>query len=633
MLDTLRRGAASWIGKILVLIPLVIAFAIWGIADVFRGYGQGEIARVGKSEITVEEFQRAYRSQIDAVSRQFGRRLTPEQARAFGVERNALMQLVGGAAVDSHARELNLALSDEAIAEAVRRDPIFQGTDGKFSKLQFDGLLRQVGLSERAFLASRRRDELRDQVTSAMVQGVTPPAALLDLLYRYREETRVVDHFTIDPAKLAKIAEPDDAALRSTYDAHKRQFVVPESRKLAILYLTEAEVKTRVPVEEAAIRAAFDADKEAFNDPEKRKLQQIAFKDRVAAEAALKAIRGGKSFLDAAKEAGARESDVELGTLTKKQLIDPKIADAAFALAKDAVSEVIEGRFAIVLLKALEIEPGKVRSYEEVKDRIRDRLAGEKARDEIQKLHDQVDDNKAGGKTLKDIAELLKLRFVEIAGTDRSGKAPDGKPALEGPDAQRLLGGAFDGQVGAESEAVELSEGGYAWVDILAITPEKQKEFAEVRDDVKAVWIDLETRKVVADAASRFAERAAKGEAMATLAGQAGGKVETTAPFRRFTAIPGLTEAAVSQAFALPMGRAGSAETQDGKSRVVFLVKDVVPAPPAKPEDTERLRADVIRQMQGDALQAYVAALQARLGVTINEAELRRVTGGGERQP
>ena len=42
---------------------------------------------------------------------------------------------------------------------------------------------------------------------------------------------------------------------------------------------------------------------------------------------------------------------------------------------------------------------------------------------------------------------------------------------------------------------VDLGDGGYAWVDVQAITPDKQKEFADVKAEVKALWHEQETRK------------------------------------------------------------------------------------------------------------------------------------------
>jgi peptidyl-prolyl cis-trans isomerase D len=631
MLDALRRGAASWAAKILLFL-LVISFAIWGVADVFRGYGQGSLARIGEVEISTEEFQRTYQLELDGLARQLGRRLTAEQARAFGVDGRVLSQLLGAAAIDAHARQMRLALSDETVAEAVRRDPMFRGPDGKFSQLTLEGLLRQAGLNERGFLATRRREEVRQQLTTALFTGIMVPDPLLNILHNFREESRVAQYFTLDLDKAINLPEPDEAKLKETYEANKQQFVTPEYRALGLLRITIEEMKKRVPVSEDEIKAAYEQDTQRYTIPEKRRIQQIGFKDRAAAETAAQAIAGGQSFAEAAKGAGAKDSDIELGLLSKKDFIDPKIAEAAFALPLNQVSDVVEGRFTTVLLKVTEIQPGKQRTLDEVKDEVRDRLAGERAAQELQKLYDQVEDNRSAGKPLKEIGELLNLPFQEIAGTDRTGKAPDGKPALEGADAQRILTAAFRGGVGVDSEAVELGDGGYAWLDVRSVVAEKQKPFEDVKDDVKAVWTDLEKRKALSEAASKFVERAKKGEAFDALAQEAGAKLETSKPFKRYGGAPGLPETAVQQAFVVPKDGAAWAASKDGKVRVVLKVTEVTPAPAPEKADLDRLRTDVARQMERDVLAEYLAALQGRLGVTVNEAAFRRLIGVDQQQ-
>jgi peptidyl-prolyl cis-trans isomerase D len=55
MLDAMRRGAVNWLAKILLGL-LIIAFGIWGVADVFRGFGRGTLARIGNTEISGGEF-------------------------------------------------------------------------------------------------------------------------------------------------------------------------------------------------------------------------------------------------------------------------------------------------------------------------------------------------------------------------------------------------------------------------------------------------------------------------------------------------------------------------------------------------------------------------------------------------
>jgi peptidyl-prolyl cis-trans isomerase D len=632
MLDSLRRGAQTWVAKVLFAL-LVVSFGIWGISGSLQGYGQGSLARVGNIEISTAEFQQAYQGQFDNLRRRFGGRITAEQARAFGFDQQVLSQLVGGAAIDNHTRELQLGLSDAAVTERLKRDPRFVGVDGKFSKPAFDAFLRQNGLSERGFLAVSRKDEVRDQMTIALVESVNVPVTMLEIIHKYREETRRIAHFTLDPAKVPAVGEPDDAKLTQTYEQNKRRFMTPERRTGAVLLLTADAVKKTITVSDEDIKAAYEQNPERFAVVERRSIQQIAFPDKAKAEEAAKAIAAGKSFADVAKDAGAKDSDIELGLVTRKQLIDQKIAEAAFKLAKDAVSPVVEGRFSNVLLRVTEIEAGKQKTLAEVSAELKDALATERATAELQKLHDAVDEGRSNGKALKELATTFKLPLVELVDADRAGKAADGKSLIDNPAAEQIMTAVFASKVGVESEPIDLPDGSYAWVDVQSTTPEKQREFADAKADVKALWIETETRKAINDAAAKLVERVVKGEAIETVAAEAGGTVVVTEPSLRGAKPVGLTEQAMNQAFALGTGAASATDTLDGKSRVIFKVVEIIPAPPAKPEQIERIKADLQRQMQSETMASYVVGLQERYEVKINNTAFQRAIGADRDQP
>ena len=89
VLQTLRKGASGWIAKIFLVI-LSLSFLVWGIADVFRGMGATSVASVGSTEISADAFRRQYLDQLQNISRRAGRPITPEQARAFGLDRQIL---------------------------------------------------------------------------------------------------------------------------------------------------------------------------------------------------------------------------------------------------------------------------------------------------------------------------------------------------------------------------------------------------------------------------------------------------------------------------------------------------------------------------------------------------------------
>ena len=632
MLDAMRRGATGWIAKILLLVPLVIAFSIWGIGDVVRRTGTEAVARVGKTDILADEFQRVYQTELNQMSQQFGRRLTPEQARMIGLESRVLSRLIGTSALDQKARQLGLTISDATVADEIRNDPMFFALDGKFSKPAFDAFLRQNSYSEQGYITARRAEDMREHLTDSLLTGAVVPQTMIDTLHRYREETRVIEFVTIDPEKVVKVADPDDARLKEYYESNKRRYVVPEMKKLAALLLPFGDMVKRVNIPDDEIKASYEADKEKFNTPEKRRIQQITLPDKVAAEKAFAVLSKAKDFPAEAAKLGFKETDFDLGILNKRDMIDAKIADAAFSLKKDELSKPIEGQFAIVLLRATEIVAGKQRTLDEVRNEIKDRLAADRAKTEIQALHDKIDDERSGGRPLKDVAAKFQLTVKEIAAIDRQGNGPDGKPVPDVAEAARLALAAFGGNAGTEADAIELGDGGYAWLDALGTTPEKQKPFEEVQAEVKMGWLETEKIKELGSQTAKFVERASKGEVLEALAKETGGKVEKTNAITRNTSPQGLSQPAVAQAFALPKGGVVSAASADNKSRTLMRVLDVMAAPAATAEQAEKIKLEVKRQIQSDTLNAYVAGLQTQLGVNVNDAAVRQALGM-DRQP
>ena len=625
MLEAMRRGAQTRVAKLLFGL-LVLSFGIWGVHDVFRGWGRGSIAKVGGTEISDEEFRRAYQQELDRFSQQAKQRITAEQGHAFGLDQRVLAQLVAGAAIEAHAENLGLALSDKTLIEGVQSDPDFQ-IDGKFSKPNFDALLQQIGLSERGFLSLRRKDELRSAIITSMIAAQTVPKPLFDLMHAYNQEKRVIEWIKIDPDAVT-VADPTDAKLKELYEKDKSKYMTPEYRKIQVLTLSADDLKKQINVTDDEIAKAYEATKDSYNTPEQRRIQQIAFKDKAAAEAALKALRDGtKTFADVAKEAGAKDTDVDLGLITKKALIDPKIADVAFSLEKDKYSDVIEGRFATVILRVTQIVPGVTRTLADVKDQVRDKLATEKAKSELQDKHDEVEDNRIAGKSLKEIADSMKLSFKEIPATDATGLGPDGKPVMETPDLRKIVSRAFAPDSSNDDAGIDLSNDGFAWVNVLSTDPPKQKPYDQVKEQVKSNYLSSERHRLIDELAKKLTDRVNAGEPMSALEAEAKNKVEKTDPITRKTIPQSITQEMVTQAFAMAKDKAGHGDSPDHTTEIVFKVADIIPAPAPTLTETDELNRQLKQELANQTLTEYTEALKKNLGTSVNEAELKSTIG------
>ena len=131
---------------------------------------------------------------------------------------------------------------------------------------------------------------------------------------------------------------------------YKRQ---PEYRKISILALTPAEIAKPDAVSDADAKAYYDQHKASYGTPERSELRQMVFPNEQEAAAAKEKLAKGMSFTDLAKERGLKDSDTDIGMVAKSDIIDPAVADAAFALKSGEVSAPVKGTFGTVLVLSL----------------------------------------------------------------------------------------------------------------------------------------------------------------------------------------------------------------------------------------------------------------------------------------
>ena len=350
---------------------LILSFAVWGIADIFKGFGQSTLATIGKTEISTEQFRQIYTDKLQQLGRQFGRPLTTEQARAFGLDRQVLQQIIAEAALDEEARRMGLGQSDAEVMRIIYNDPNFKGLGGNFDPARFQATIRQFGYTEQRYLAEQRRVGLRRQIAGTISAGLEPPKLLIDALTRYQNEQRSVDYIKLDAAQAGTIETPSPETLAAYFDDHKTQFRAPEYRKLSFVVINPEELGKWSEVSDEDAKKVFEQRRDRIGTPEKREVQQMVFPNAEEALAARGRITSGASFNDVAKERNLNLSDVDLGLIAKSAIIDPAIADAAFALPSGEVSQPVQGRFGVALVKIGKIEPAVTPSYESVAAQVK----------------------------------------------------------------------------------------------------------------------------------------------------------------------------------------------------------------------------------------------------------------------
>lgn len=619
MLDTLRKAAGTWVAKTLLLL-LVVSFAIWGISgQLMHGFGSGKVVTVGGTSVSAKDYRLAYDRQLRIWSGQLGRQLSREQAASFGINEQALAQVTNEAALDEQARHLGLGLSKDRLASLAREDAAFAGPDGKFDRRQFDYVLREIGMSPDDYLRNRQQAAIRQQVVEAVTDGMKAPNTFLKAMALYRGEDRTVDYIALPKSLAEPIEEPSDTVLSTWFDQNKAKYAAPEYRKVSYIKLEPADIADTSAIADEQVAKDYEANKARYTTPEMRTIEQIVFKSEDAANQARASLNAGSSFDDIVKSEGKTSADVQLGTLSKDRVADQAVAEAAFSLQANQVSQVIKGAFGPVLIRVTKIEPEVVKPLDAVKDEIRRTLAEDEATRVLLDVHDSYEDARAGGSTMQEAADKLKLKVVTIDAIDRSAMRPDGSIVGDLPQSQELLRAAFEADANVENDPINIGSSGFVFFEVDAVTPARDRTLDEVRARVVADWKTAEVNARLAKKAAELQERVKNGTPLDTIATELSLQKQTKRGLKREGDDGDLGRPGVAAVFAVGPDGVGVTAAPTGDAQILFKVTEVFePAASGADAVPEESRQVFARGLANDLIEQLVVRLVGEYGVSVD---------------
>jgi peptidyl-prolyl cis-trans isomerase D len=625
MLDALRSAAGTWVAKLLLFL-LVVSFAIWGISGrMISGLGSPHVIEVGSTTVSQKDYRLAYEREVQILSQQFGTQLTRQQAQALGLDSQVLGQLVAGAVLDEEARRMGLGVSKDKLAELARADPAFRGPDGKFDRDQFEAVLRHAGMTAEDYLKNRKAVAVRQQIVEAISDGLAAPDAFLEAVALYRGEDRTVDYVAVPRSVIEPIEEPAESALKSWFDEHKATYAAPEYRKISYVKLDPEALADPSSISDDEVKKDYDEHIASYTTPETRAIEALVFKTPEAAKAAFDSTRTGATFEDLVKAEGKTMSDVELGTFAKKDVPDPAIADAAFALQANQVSDVINGSFGPVLLRVTAITPEVVKPFDAVKEDIRKQLAiGEAARTVLD-AHDAYEDARAGGATMAEAAAKLDLKVVTIDAIDRRAMRPDGTIVGDLPESEELLKQAFDAEVGSENPAINIGSDGYLYYEVDSVTQARDRTLEEVHDKAVADWKSEQAEKRLDAKMADLEKQLKDGTELDAVATDLKLDKQTKRGVKREADDADFGKDGVKAIFSVAQGGSGAFANPAGDGRILFKVTETFEPAGAGPDSVpDNVRKQFASGLSDDLLDQLVARLQNEFDVSVNQAAMQQ---------
>ncbi|WP_296507528.1 SurA N-terminal domain-containing protein [Rhodoferax sp.] len=488
----------------LMFLLIIPAFVLVGVDGYKSMAGQGEtVATVGNVKITREEWDFAHKNESDrlrsSVPNLDPKLLDSPEARYATLERLVRDKVMAEAVESAH-----LTMSNARLARELQQNPTIAGlrkADGTLDMERYRQLAASQGLTPEGFEARVRRDLSLMQVESAVSSTAFSPKALSDIALNAFFERREIQVLRFNPADYLAKLNPSDADLEAYFQANTAQFQSVETANIEYLVLDLEALKKTVVVSEADLRAYFEQNASRLSGKEERRASHIlinAPKDMAAADRAkakeratallAQARKAPDSFAELAKknsqDAGSAVRGGDLDYFGRGAMVKP-FEDAAFALKKGEISEVVESDFGFHIIKLVDIKGAKQPTFDEAKasfePELRAQLAQRKFAEAAESFTNGVYEQ---SDSLKPVAERLKLEVKTANNVQRQAQ-----PGATGPLANsRLLEAIFNAdslEKKRNTEALELGANQLVSARVVSYNPARALTLAEVKPLVR----------------------------------------------------------------------------------------------------------------------------------------------------
>lgn len=486
MLTEMRKVTRGWIAMGVIGL-LALAFAIWGIHDVFKPVQSNEAASGRGVSIPARDFDLAFNNELKNVQAEAHRTVTKQEAVAANFHMQVLDRLITQRVFDRLAGKIGVSSSDAMVAQRIQSNPAFRNAvTGSFDANTYKTLLAQNGISRELYESDLRSGMTRTQLAQSLVAGLRAPSGFGRMIMAFDTEKRTTTIAAITSGLVPAPPAPTEAELAAFYKAQSAAFALPEYRSFTVIRAEPAAFESRVEVPEDKIVKLFDYRKGQMTTPEKRTFVVLGGgKDQATAQQAATRLAAGE-----APDAIARALGMQAITLTQKSKADapdPRIGEAVFKLKAGETTPPIQG-ITWSVAKVSEIIPGVTPSLDEARPQLRAELAREEAVSLMNDAVEKFEDARSGGADLDAAATAAGLAVTKAGPIDARGLNEEHQPDASVLDQPELLKAVFAAGEGDPSDWISQEDGGSFMVRIDKLKPTGAPPLAQIRDKVATAW-------------------------------------------------------------------------------------------------------------------------------------------------
>ncbi|MBL41601.1 MAG: hypothetical protein CMM49_02945 [Rhodospirillaceae bacterium] len=494
MLNSMRKGISSWFIKILLAL-LIVSFGLWGIGDIFiSGGNKSLLAKVGKYDINQRDFLKEYSINLDNLSQQLGRKIQPDEANSYGLVNQTLGTMITDLMYKQITDNYGMDINNSTVKKEIISIPSFQDSSGSFNKFAFERYLNITGQTEEEVITKIKNDIAKRQIFRSVSSGFSTPNDIVKRIYKFREEKRQISYIELSN-KIYNIKNIDDSDLISFYEKNKKSFLSPEFRSFSYINISPKILSKDIKVSKDLILEKYNQDKSLYFKPEERSIIQIIANSK-------------EDILDVYEIINSKEinnytqiKNLNLPNISYNQLeniswneLPKELADFIFNLNTNQWSQPYKSSLGWHLIYTSKLNPEGIIPLDKVSNKIKNEIQLDKAYDAIYQISNQLEDQLASGKNLKEASNIVGLKITDIPLVENK---TDSKflNNLSITEKNKLISSVFNSIEIKNSDSFDTEEGGLIYYTVNKIKPVETKSFKDAKNEVLKEWKFKEQNK------------------------------------------------------------------------------------------------------------------------------------------
>jgi len=513
---------------------LVLAFAVWGVNDIFVPGVRNAVVSVGDASVSTRDFNRDLQARLREIAVQRGEGLTNEEAYQQGIHRDLLAQYQVQLAVEKDAQDLGVGVNRADAKAYIEAIPAFRSEiTQEFDRDKLEQALARTrnGYSIKKFEEDVLRDLRRVQTVEAIVGGIQAPAGFAKRQFDFLSEQRKATILTINKDAVPAPDTPSDDVLQTYLDQNAARYTAPEYRQVTMIRLEPSGFLADVAGEitEQDVIDEFDSRiaRGALGTKASRDVIVLSAPDEVTAQDAATRLSAGEDPNLVASALGLVAPD-RFDGVEKDQLLDSVTDATAFDLKEGEAkaSENSLGGWEAIYIPS--VTPASIPVFSSVEPEIRRTLGEDKAKDKIFDISNEMDTRLINGETLEAIATELDLPMESYDYIDRLGQTQDGLsligsnriPGIAQDD--ELLRLIFTEDIGFDTDIFPTTQDGVVAFRVTDVIDSQVKPLTDVRDQILTAWTSEQIRDALGERGLTLAQEIRDGKTLESLADELG---------------------------------------------------------------------------------------------------------------